>query len=48
MSPDYPAGVEVGLIEDSFVFLANQVSLDETLEMPLALVHVDKKHWKSL
>ena len=44
-----PAGNNLGLIEDSFVFVANQVSLDESLEMPLAMVHVDKnKHWKRI
>ena len=37
----------MGLIEDSFVFIANEVILDDILELPLALVHVDKKHWKS-
>jgi hypothetical protein len=38
----------MGLIEDAFVFIANEVLLDETLELPLAIVHVDKKHWKAL
>ena len=48
ISPDYPESSKVGLVEGSFAFIANQISLDETLEMPLALVHVDRDHWKSL
>lgn len=43
-SPD-----KIGLVEDSFIFVANQVALDESLELPLAIVHVDKSaHWKRL
>ena len=51
ITPDYPqiAREKLGLIEDSFVFVANQNSLDESLEMPLAIVHVDReKDWKRL
>ena len=48
ISPDFPAGCKVGLVEDSFIFIANQISLDETLDLPLAIVHVDRSHWKSL
>lgn len=51
ISLDYPQvdGSKRGLIDNSFVFVANQVSLDESLEMPLALIHVDRdKHWKKL
>ena len=35
-----------GLIDHSFVFVANLTSLDEILDMPLAVVHVDKENWK--
>lgn len=48
ISPDYPDGQKVGLVEDSFVFIANQISLDESLEMPLAVIHVDRSLWRSL
>ena len=50
-TPDYPAveSANLGLIADSFVFVVNQQSLDESLDMPLALVHVDRQtHWKRL
>ena len=47
-SPDYPEA-NVGLISNSFVFVVNQQSLDESLDMPLVLVHVDRQtHWKRL
>ena len=51
VTPDYPAmdGKSMGIVENSFVFVANQVSLDESIEMPLAIMHVDKSaHWKRL
>ena len=35
-----------GIIDESFVLVVNHVSLDETLGMPLAIVHVDRElHW---
>ena len=52
-SPDYASSkgghTAVGLIDDSFLLVANQIALDETLEMPLLILHVDRqKHWKKL
>ena len=38
-----------GLIEDSFLFVVTQLSVDEALEMPLAILDIDKnKNWKRL
>ena len=50
-TPNYAASkkMSLGLIDESFVLVANQVALDESLEMPLVTVHVDRqKHWKRL
>ena len=41
VTPDYPNSTH-GVIDNSFIIVVNQSSLDETLEMPLAIVHIDK------
>lgn len=47
MHVDFPATASTKVISQSFVFIANQLGLDESLEMPLLLAHVDKQaHWK--
>ena len=47
--PRCPEGQQHGLVEESFVFVANQVNLDDSLEMPFVMVHVDRaQHWKRL
>jgi len=51
VTPDYPAlaADKMAIVESSFIFVANQVSLDESIELPLAIMHVDKSaHWKRL
>ena len=49
VTTDFPVSEKTSIIEESFVFVANQVALDESLQVPLAIVHVDKaRHWKRI
>ena len=46
-SPDYPTDANIEVIADSFVFVAVNSFLEESIEMPLFIVDIDRqKHWK--
>ena len=41
-SPDYPTDVNIEVITDSFIFVAVNTCLEESLELPLFIVDVDR------
>ena len=47
--PSFPTDKKTVAITEDFVFVATHISLEESIEMPLLVAHVDRAtHWKTL